>query len=93
MNIRALIVSAVVGVLTVVLLTLYLHRLEIETSGGGPVAVLAAVKPLEPGTIITPDMVAVKRLTGCQGKWVEAETEFGLGWVDKVCGRQLTGCP
>jgi pilus assembly protein CpaB len=60
MNIRALIVSAVVGVLTVVLLTLYLHRLEIETSGGGPVAILAAVKPLEPGTVIMPDMLAVK---------------------------------
>jgi pilus assembly protein CpaB len=60
MNTRALIVSAVVGVLTVVLLTLYLHRLEVETSGGGPVAVLAAVKPLEPGTVITPDMLAVK---------------------------------
>jgi pilus assembly protein CpaB len=62
MNIRALLVSAVVGVLTVVLLTLYLHRLEIETSGGGPVAVLAAVKPLDPGTIITPDMLAVKTI-------------------------------
>lgn len=60
MNKRALIVSAIVGVLTIVLLTLYLHRLEVETSGGGPVAVLAAVKPLDPGTLITPDMIAVR---------------------------------
>ena len=42
---------------------------------------------------ITPDMVAVKKLLSCKGNWVEVSTEFGPGWVDRVCGRQLTGCP
>jgi hypothetical protein len=42
---------------------------------------------------ITPDMVAVKKLLSCKGSWVEVDTEFGPGWVDRVCGRQLTGCP
>lgn len=42
---------------------------------------------------ITPDMVAVKKLLSCKGNWVEVDTELGPGWVDKVCGRQLTGCP
>jgi hypothetical protein len=41
---------------------------------------------------ITPDQVAVKRLLSCNGPWVEADTEFGIGWVDRVCGRQLEGC-
>ncbi len=60
MNLRAILVSLVVGGLTVVLLTLYLRRLEAETSGGNPVLIVAAVKPLEPGTIIAPEMVSVK---------------------------------
>jgi pilus assembly protein CpaB len=60
MNLRAIVISAIVGVLTVLLLTLYLRRLEVETSGGGPVQVLTAVKALEPGTVITSEMVTVK---------------------------------
>ena len=60
MNLRAIIVSLVVGALTVLLLTLYLRRLEAETSGGNPILVVAAVKPLEPGTIIAPDMLSFK---------------------------------
>lgn len=44
------------------------------------------------GFPLTPDGVAVKRLVSCQGSWVEAETEFGLGWVSRVCPRQLEGC-
>lgn len=45
------------------------------------------------GFPLTPDVVGVKRLLSCQGTWVEAETEFGTGWVAKVCARQLSACP
>lgn len=45
------------------------------------------------GFPFTPDVVGVKRLLSCQGTWVEAETEFGTGWVAKVCARQLSACP
>jgi hypothetical protein len=44
------------------------------------------------GFPITPDGVAVRRLLSCNGKWVEAETEFGTGWVDRVCAQQLSAC-
>ena len=60
MNFRAIIVSLVVGALTVLLLSLYIRRLEVETSGGNPVSVVAAVKPLDPGTVIAPDMLSFK---------------------------------
>jgi hypothetical protein len=40
-----------------------------------------------------PDGVAVRRLVSCRSEWVEVETEFGIGWVDKVCARQLSACP
>jgi len=40
-----------------------------------------------------PDQIAVKRLLSCRGSWVEVETEFGRGWVEKVCARQLSACP
>ena len=60
MNLRAIIVSLVVGALTVLLLSLYIRRLEVETSGGNPVAVVAAIKPLEPGTILSPEMISTK---------------------------------
>ena len=40
-----------------------------------------------------PDQIAVKRLLSCRGSWVEVETEFGRGWVEKVCARQLSTCP
>jgi hypothetical protein len=45
------------------------------------------------GFPFTPDVVGVRRLLSCQGTWVEAETEFGTGWVAKVCPRQLSACP
>jgi pilus assembly protein CpaB len=60
MNHRAIFLSVAAGVLTMVLLALYLRRLEVETSGGSPIAVVAAVKPIEPGTILTQDMVNLK---------------------------------
>jgi pilus assembly protein CpaB len=60
MNHRALIVSLSAFALTVVLLLLYLRRLEVETSGGSPVAVVVAIKPIDPGTILTQDMLGLK---------------------------------
>ena len=60
MNLRAIIVSLVVGALTILLLTLYIRRLEVETSGGNPIAVVAAIKPLDPGTVISPDMISTR---------------------------------
>jgi SH3-like domain-containing protein len=41
----------------------------------------------------TPDQIAVRRLIACAGSWVELETEFGTGWVERVCARQLSACP
>ncbi len=40
-----------------------------------------------------PDGVGVRRLLSCQGNWVEAETELGRGWVERVCAEQLEACP
>jgi SH3-like domain-containing protein len=40
-----------------------------------------------------PDGVGVRRLLACQGTWVEAETELGRGWVERVCAEQLETCP
>src|SRR5262249_53447181 len=60
MNLKAILLSLAVGGLTMVLLMLYLRRLEVETSGGASVGVIAAVKPIEPGTILTSEMITVK---------------------------------
>lgn len=57
---------------------------------GAPVK--ATLRGTRGGFPLTPDSVAVKRLVSCQGTWVEAETEFGTGWVARVCGRQLSTC-
>lgn len=40
-----------------------------------------------------PDGVAVRRLISCNRNWVEVETEFGTGWVSRVCGEQMDVCP
>jgi pilus assembly protein CpaB len=60
MKLRALFVSLLASALTVFLLAAYLKRLEIETSGGAPVRVLVAVKPIDPGAVLTSDMVALR---------------------------------
>ena len=54
--------------------------------------VIASLTGTRGGFPLTPDSVAVRRLVSCQGQWVEAETEFGTGWVSRVCGRQLEQC-
>lgn len=53
----------------------------------------ASLAGIRGGFPFTPDVVGVKKLLSCQGRWVEAETEFGTGWVSKVCARQLSACP
>lgn len=53
---------------------------------------IASLTGTRGGFPLTPDSVAVRRLVSCQGQWVEAETEFGTGWVSRVCGRQLEQC-
>ena len=52
----------------------------------------ASLRGVRGGFPMTPDGVGVRRLVSCQGSWVEAETEFGLGWVSRVCAKQLEGC-
>jgi hypothetical protein len=39
-----------------------------------------------------PEGVGVRRLLACRGSWVEADTEVGRGWVERVCARQLGPC-
>lgn len=58
----------------------------------GNARVVASLTGTRGGFPLTPDSVAVKRLVSCQGQWVQAETEFGTGWVPRVCGRQLEQC-
>ncbi|MCZ8102698.1 MAG: hypothetical protein O9972_32995 [Burkholderiales bacterium] len=69
--------------------------LAADTLRAGPRAnarVVASLRGTRGGFPLTPDSVAVKRLVSCQGQWVQAETEFGTGWVSRVCGRQLEQC-
>ncbi len=54
--------------------------------------VVASLRGARGGFPITPDGVAVRRLLACQGQWVQADTEFGIGWVARVCARQLEQC-
>ena len=39
-----------------------------------------------------PEGVEGRRLLACRGMWVEAATELGRGWVERVCARQLGPC-
>ncbi len=60
MNLRALAFALVVAALSGTLMVLYVRKLEVETSGGSPVRVLMAVRPIEPGTLLTAEMLAVR---------------------------------
>lgn len=60
MNKRALVVSLVVAVLGTALLLLYLRKFEREMSGGEPVELLMALKPIERGKVITEDMLTTR---------------------------------
>jgi hypothetical protein len=72
------------------------RELKAQPSREAPaVAALSGLRS-EPGGArvgFGPDQIAVKRLLSCRGSWVELETEFGRGWVEKVCARQLSACP
>jgi pilus assembly protein CpaB len=57
MNFRALAIAFMVAALSGTLMVLYLRKLEVETSGGLPVRIVMAVKPLESGTVLTDDML------------------------------------
>jgi pilus assembly protein CpaB len=57
-NKRALAISMAVALLGVGLLFLYVRRFEREASGGAPVTLLVATKPIEPGTVLTEAMLA-----------------------------------
>lgn len=60
MNRRALVIALVVSLLGVTLLGIYLRRFEAEASGGEPVKLLVAVKPIEAGALITEEMLATR---------------------------------
>lgn len=62
MNLRALAFAFVVAAVSGTLLVLYLRKLEVETSGGSPVRVLMAVKPIDPGAPLTDDMLVVRAI-------------------------------
>lgn len=60
MNRRALLIALLVSLLGAALLVLYLRRFEEEASGGEPVKVLTALKPIEAGKVITDDLLATR---------------------------------
>lgn len=62
MNKRALFIALAVALLGAGLLFLYLKRFERDASGGPPVTLLVAVKPIEPGTLLTDDMLATRNV-------------------------------
>lgn len=54
-----LIIAGACAALGALLLTLYLHRLEREVSGGDAISVLVAIKQLEPGDVLTSEHISV----------------------------------
>jgi pilus assembly protein CpaB len=61
-NKRALWIALGVTVIGAVLLGIYLRRFEQQASGGAPVALLVAVKPIEPGTLLNEDVLTVREV-------------------------------
>jgi pilus assembly protein CpaB len=60
MNRRALVIALVIAVAGAALLMIYLRRFEEEASGGEPVKLLVALKPIEAGAQITDEMLATR---------------------------------
>ena len=60
MNRKSLSISLLLAAIGVVLLILYMRAFEEEMSGGEPVEVLIAVKPLERGATLTEEMLATR---------------------------------
>ncbi len=59
-NKSALLAAVIMAVLGGVLLFGYLKKFEEEASGGAPVKLLVARKQIEPGTVVTEDMLATR---------------------------------
>jgi len=60
MNRPALIAALVMALLGGFLLFAYMRRFEDEASGGAPVKILVARKQIEPGTLVTEDLLATR---------------------------------
>ncbi len=60
MNKSALVAALIMALLGGFLLFAYLKKFEEEASGGAPVKLLVARKHIEPGTVITDDMLATR---------------------------------
>ncbi|MGZ3420776.1 MAG: Flp pilus assembly protein CpaB [Polyangiales bacterium] len=60
MNKSALIAAFLMAILGGFLLFAYLKKFEDEASGGAPVKLLVARKAIEPGTVVTEDMLATR---------------------------------
>lgn len=59
-NRRALVIALLVSLVGAALLAIYIRRFEDEASGGEPVKLLVAVKPIEAGAQITDEMLATR---------------------------------
>lgn len=62
MNRRALLVALVLAAMGASLLFFYVQRFEREASGGEKVRLLATVKPLERGAVITEDAISAREI-------------------------------
>ena len=62
MNRRALGIAFLFALLGVFLLLLYQRRFEAEASGGERIEVLVATKDIEPGTLITDEMIVTRKI-------------------------------
>jgi pilus assembly protein CpaB len=67
-NLRAVLLALVFASLAGTLTVLYLRKVEVETSGGTPVRVLVAVRPLEVGMLVTDDALTTRSIPQA---WVE----------------------
>ena len=62
MSKRALLLALIVATLGLVLMLLYVRRIEQQASGGERVQLLVAIKPIERGAVITDDVLAVREV-------------------------------
>lgn len=60
MNRRALVIALIISIVGAALLAVYMRRFEEEASGGEPVKLIVAVKPIEAGAQITDEMLATR---------------------------------
>jgi pilus assembly protein CpaB len=60
MNRRALLLSLIAAMVSVILMLLYARQFEQEMSGGDRIRMLVAVKPIERGKLVTDDMLGVR---------------------------------